>query len=257
MLLIDGDHLFVYRIGFAVEKDPNGMLAANYNIQAAIKSYMEDCHEVKIKIFLTGSGNFRNKVATLLPYKGNRVNARKPKYYNQIRDHLIEVYDAVVVDGMEADDALGIAQIKNSHLHSEHDGDTLYCESIIVACDKDMDMIPGNHYNPIKKKHYFITEMEAIRNFYLQCLTGDSTDNIPGLSGVGPVTARRILDNYETEAELSIAVADAYLSRCCYKGGDCNNFELKLKGVTKNFQKRSDCLTCLAEIKELLWIRRE
>ena len=189
MLLIDADHLFVYRIGFAVEKDPNGMNSAKYNIRSALDRMINATLDFKYKMFLTGVDNFRNSVATLIPYKGNRTKARKPKYYRLIREYLIEEYDAVVVDGMEADDALGIEQMKHYHA-PEHEGDTGSCDSTIVACDKDMDMIPGKHYNPVKDKHYWIDEVQAMRNFYTQCLTGDATDNIPRLRGVGPVSAK-------------------------------------------------------------------
>jgi hypothetical protein len=261
MLLIDGDHLFVYRIGFAVERDPNGMNAAKYNIRCALDQMINATLDFTHKIFITGKDNFRDKVATLLPYKGNRIGARKPKYYRQIREHLVEEYDAIIVDGIEADDAMGIEQMKSYH-ESTFEGDTAYCDSTIVACDKDMDMIPGKHYNPIKKKEYWISEIEGMRNFYTQCLTGDSTDNIPGLKGIGPITAKKMLKNCETAEEMEQKVRDAYFDqcriiRCNVPEGHYYFFKLALKGIDKRYDTRNECFNAFNEIKQLLWIRRE
>src|SRR3990167_11351680 len=71
--------------------------------------------------YLTGDGNFREKVATIQPYKGNRDKDAKPFWYKEIRKYLIDRYKAVVVDGMEADDAIGIAQYQNLLLQQEWD----------------------------------------------------------------------------------------------------------------------------------------
>jgi len=104
-----------------------------------------------------------------------------------------------VVNGMEADDALGIY----AYAHDPED-------YILVTIDKDIDMIRGHHYGFVKEEKYYITEEEGIRNFYLQILTGDKVDNIMGLKGIGPVKAKRILEKCETELEMYKAVVDAY-----------------------------------------------
>ena len=132
-------------------------------------------------LFLTSDdkSNFRFQVATILPYKGHR-SSDKPFWYEQIRRYLIDEYDAVVVEGMEADDALGIEQTE---------------DTVICSVDKDLDMIPGKHFNELKPTRgiYEISELDALRNFYGQCLTGDSTDNILGLYGVG--RSSKLLDD--------------------------------------------------------------
>lgn len=261
MLLIDADHLFVYRIGFAVEHDPNGFTAAKYNIQTALNKYMQECGQVKKRLFLTGKDNFRHNVATILPYKGNRKTARRPTHYQAIRDHLVEVFNAEIIDGMEADDAMGIAQMENYHT-PEHAGDTGYCGSVIVAADKDMDMIPGWHYNPLKDKHYFMDDLEAMRCFWSQVLTGDSTDNIPGLKGVGPKGAQKLLGSLTTEDSMEGVVSYAYSKACTerkgkgIKEGHKTGWAIDLKGQTKWYDSHGGYVDDLNEIKQLLWIRR-
>lgn len=133
-------------------------------------------------LYLTGSGNFRKEVATIKPYKGNRKPEDRPKYYQEIRDYMINVWKAEVIDGREADDALGCEQ------WSDPDRGT-----VIVSIDKDLDTVPGWHFNYVKNVLYDVSLDEANRKFYLQMLIGDSSDNIPGINKIGPVTANRLL----------------------------------------------------------------
>lgn len=121
-------------------------------------------------IFLTGKDNFRDKRATMYPYKGNRTG-EKPEHHAAIRQYMIDYHGAVVVDGAEADDALGIfATEKETGV-----------EKVICTLDKDLNMIPGLHYNWRNDTLFNVTPKEAEEFFIEQLLTGDSTDNIPGL----------------------------------------------------------------------------
>lgn len=252
MLLIDADNLLVYRIGFAVEKDPNGEEAFKYNIRNFLDKLINKLGDFERKIYLTGVDNFRDEIATLLPYKGNRTGAQKPKYYRQIREYLIANYGAIVVDGMEADDALGIEQMKYYH-EPEHEGDTGSCDSTIVACDKDMDMIPGKHYNPVKDKEYWISNDEGYYNFYKQCLTGDATDNIPGLKGYGPKTAEKWLEDHGSTMQ---SVIKAYKDAVVPQLNGVGRLALK-NNIVSHITSDEDILKIVNEIGTLLWIRRE
>lgn len=124
------------------------------------------------EVYLTGKDNFRLKIQP--DYKANRDPNHKPHWYAEIKEYLIDQHGAVVVDGEEADDILGIRQM------TEETDFTCICSK-----DKDLDCIPGFHYNwsPSKEKEgvYAISDVEARRFFYTQVLTGDSTDNIPGI----------------------------------------------------------------------------
>lgn len=193
--LVDAD-ILVYRFGFASEGDPAEFALARLsefldNLQA-----MDGIDEVWG--YLTGSNNFRNEIAKTAPYKGNRVMA-KPYHYQLLREYMERAWGFEVIDGMEADDAIGIEAYRN-----EPD------ETIIVSIDKDLNMIRGHHYNFVKEEKYFVTEEEAIRNFYLQILTGDKIDNIIGLDGIGPVKSKKLLKDCSTELEMYEAVLKAY-----------------------------------------------
>lgn len=187
--------------------------------------------------FITGKGNYRETIDSILPYKGNRPNI-KPTWYEKIQEHLVKKHHGVVVDGMEADDAMGIEQWKDysstqSSINEGCDKDHSHCaETIICTTDKDLDMIPGWHYNFRKNKTYFVPEDVAIRWFYKQLIMGDKqTDNIQGIPGAGPAAAR-VIDLCETEEEMYETVREAY-----HASGQ-NDFDL-LENAT------------------LLWIQRE
>lgn len=161
---------------------------------ANTKTVITDVLEVFSKdlhLYLTGSGNFREHIATLQPYKGNRDPDHKPKYYRDIKDYLRDFWGAQVINGREADDAMGCHQWEA--WFSGRD------DTVLVTIDKDLDNIPGYHYNWRKKELYYIDLEQADRKFWLQVLTGDRTDNIPGLIGVGDKTAEKILANVPSD----------------------------------------------------------
>jgi len=197
---------------------------ALHNVNVAVKKICESLgiNDFDTRLFLSGDTNYRYEVAKTKPYKGTRKKARRPAHEDEIRAHMISTWDTNVAQGIEADDALGIAQCK---------GDV---ETVIVSIDKDLDMIPGYHYNPTHDLTYEVSEADAMMCFASQLLTGDSTDNIPGLPGVGPVAAERALGGLNTN-ELLEACARMYAS----KSG------------------REDWFEYLIEQARLLWILRE
>ncbi len=71
-------------------------------------------------------------------------------------------------------------------------------------------MIPGQHYNFVKDEFVTVTPESGIRHFYMQCLTGDRSDNIKGIEKIGPKKAEKILAGCVTEQEMFNAVRDAY-----------------------------------------------
>ena len=82
--------------------------------------------------------------------------------------------------------------------------------SIICSVDKDLNQIPGWHYNFVKKEKYFVDEEQAIRTFYTQLLVGDNTDNIQGVKGIGPAKAAKILSECKNEKEMYEACVKTY-----------------------------------------------
>jgi len=195
--LIDGD-ILVYRVGFSTNEPDEEKFAisrmGNF-VDRLIRLGGIETYEG----YLTGKNNYRSEIATEQAYKGNRKDARKPVHYDSLREYLVSKWGFTVIDGQEADDAMGI---KAYELPED--------SSCIMTIDKDLDMIRGWHYNFVKEDLYYVTEKEAIKNFYIQILTGDRVDNIPGIKGIGPVKAKKILENCTTEKSLFKAVSEKY-----------------------------------------------
>ena len=75
---------------------------------------------------------------------------------------------------------------------------------VIVSLDKDLKQVPGLHYNFVKKEFDTVTPQQGLINFYTQFLVGDTSDNIRGCTGIGPVKARKAfeeLGDSPTEAQ--------------------------------------------------------
>ena len=173
--------------------------------------------------------NFRNNLATILPYKGNRSGNAKPAKHQMLRDYLMDAYPEKVemIYGMEADDALSIKQMERwKEISYCLDNDLIFPSvdefsdiTIICTIDKDLDMVPGWHYcwskgQSPEKEPWFQTEIGGLRFFYKQLLTGDMTDNIRGLYGVGKKSALLTkLDDMDTEEEMFLHVHEEYKKR--------------------------------------------
>lgn len=196
LALIDAD-IVCYRIGFASEDVSEKIClarCAEFMEELVMKPWVGDYQG-----FLTGSNNFRKDIAVTAPYKGNRTQS-KPKHYELIREYLNKAWACEVIEGQEADDAIGIKAYEMEDVE----------DYVIMSIDKDLNMIRGWHYNFIKDEKYLVNDQEAIKHFYTQILTGDRVDNIVGLKGVGPKKAEKILQDCITEADMYKAVLEAY-----------------------------------------------
>ncbi len=212
--LIDGD-ILVYRIGFASEGETQSIAISRMAVFVEELVMMPEIGDYQG--YLTGSNNYRKEIAKEAPYKGNRT-AAKPMHYDFLREYLTKSWGFEMVDNQEADDAIGIEAYK---MDVE--------EYMIYTIDKDLDMIRGWHYNFTKNEKYFICEEDTMRTFYKQILTGDRVDNIPGLKGIGPKKADKILGEATKEPELFKLVLEAY----------------------------DNDLERMTEMAQLLWIRRK
>lgn len=152
-------------------------------------------------IFLTSDDeeNFRYKVGTILPYKGNRETDHRPYYWNYVRDLIMEKYKGKMETNCEADDGMSKAAYRILGTNSNSGSNLGYC---IVSQDKDLNMVPGDHFNIPKNKLYSVTPDEGIKFFYKQLLAGDATDHIYGIYRIGMTTAHKMIENLKTTDEL-------------------------------------------------------
>ncbi len=181
---------------------------ACWNANKAIESLIYKLNDPTFTLFVTGENNFRHQVYP--EYKANRLKLQRPQHLQAVKDHLLVNWNAVESDGCEADDLCGIEQTANSHAG---------VESMICSIDKDLDMIPGWHFSPeIQRKgvivkpdrRYLVSPHQGLEFFYTQLITGDPTDNIKGVRGMGKVGARQLLEGIDQEFQLFSRVREAY-----------------------------------------------
>lgn len=116
---------------------------------------------------------------------------------------LMEILETLPVnvikcDDFEADDGIGFF-IKNKQRYTQ----TQEEDVVIVSCDKDFLQLLSdnvNIYNPISKK--IITKENVVENYevaavnwlFYRSVTGDKSDNLNGVSGIGAKTLKKVFD---------------------------------------------------------------
>ena len=227
--LVDSD-ILVYRVG-SVSNDDTESYALS-KVDAFVENlFLFDLPEVfEWEMHLTGKDNFRYDKAVTLPYKGNRKGTAKPTQYQAIRKHLVDKWDAVVSDGIEADDKLAIRQHELTNNFEDKDA------SVIVTLDKDLDQVVGWHYNFVKKDMYYMEQDEADLRFFKQFLTGDRIDNIQGVHGIGDKKSQKLLEELNNKERWDCIVEHLGLDRAIENGhllymlrSDSDDFEAYAK----------------------------
>jgi len=178
--LIDADSIY-FRIACVTTNKKEIRKAINYTMN----EIKRNCGVNNYLCAVKGRGNFRNEIYP--EYKAHRkeLDPKIKEALNYGHQYMVDYHGAIMADGMEADDLVSI------WAGEQRDYDM---EPVIVGIDKDLLQIPGWHYNFVKKTEPFhVNSDTANLKLMLQCLTGDSADNIPGIRGIGPKKAERIL----------------------------------------------------------------
>lgn len=165
--------------------------------KTAIESLLAKLEPSKVSVFLSPDRTFRHDIARTKPYKGNRTQP-KPKYLKEVEQYLVKQYDAVFGVNVEADDEIGVALSKDP------------TGAVSVSIDKDLLQVAGWHYNWVNDTVQKVTPREADFSFYTQMLTGDVTDNIPGIAGLGPKGAAQLLNGATSSTDLCSRVWNVY-----------------------------------------------
>jgi len=190
--LLDGD-VIAYRAAISAEDDfGDGDIIATPELACPvadriIEDWMRQSRCKKAIICLSpreSKSTFRYKL--LDSYKGTRKGS-KPQVYWEVVDYIEQNYKVARIDGLEADDVMGIYATS-----PKLDNPT------VVSIDKDIQSLPARIHivdkfrRPIKQRR-----SQADYHWMLQTLTGDTVDNYKGCPGVGEKTAPRILaDGY-------------------------------------------------------------
>lgn len=246
-LLIDAD-LICYKVGFVTEtatEEQTRQAVDDYigNLTDYFITYLSrDKYNHSVNLILSGKESFRKEIDP--EYKANRKNKPKPKHFELIRQHMIDKHAATVSkNGYEGDDVLGFLQRTGSDYPSD---------TVIVSIDKDLRMIPGYHYHMDDRTLTYVLPYEGMRAFYTQMLTGDATDNVSGIEGVGPVNAKKLLKDCITEQQMFEVVQGQYRQQA---RANIQNYAPLEHPPAKEFVDREGDVRLLKNSK-LLWIRQ-
>ena len=206
LILIDGNSL-LFRAYFAMRPmvTSKGMhtqgVFAFVNMLGKILNDYEPTH-IAVAFDLKG-GTFRHDVYK--EYKAGRLKT-PPELLSQI-PLLHDVLDAMniavlEVPQYEADDIIGTVAAR-----AENDG----IDTLVISGDKDELQLIGPHVNVLINKRgmseFDLYDIDAMRERYnltpeqfidLKGLMGDSSDNIPGVPGIGEKKGIALLEQYGT-----------------------------------------------------------
>jgi len=208
-LLVDGD-ILLYRFAYAHmdvyewDEDTESVVLdedqAIIELDGFIRSLKRKLKSKKLRVCISNDTCFR--YALLPTYKENRADKEKPPLYGILREHMVDIWKAVTVPDIEADDYMGIFATRRPG------------KTVIASIDKDLKTIPGWHYNWNKdEKPVFVSQEAADVWFYTQALTGDPVDGFKGCPGIGPKKAAAILEGLTAPADLWKAVVETYESK--------------------------------------------
>lgn len=194
--LLDGD-IFCYRCAAACANDPVDL--AIYQLNDMLRRVLKETGANEHVLFINGSESFRKNLAP--SYKANRT-IPKPAHLEPLREYLTVQWKASMsADGLETDDELGLLAARFWR------EDINFC---IASIDKDLKQLPGKHYNFVRNEWDFVSPVLGAQNFWKQMLTGDNSDNIKGVTGIGPVKAAKAIDPLAEEVDMYTTVKNLY-----------------------------------------------
>ncbi len=210
--IIDG-HAQIYRAFYAPFRDltsPTGEpTRATFVFCQMLLNLLEQKKPDYIALTLDVSDEtvFRREIDP--EYKAHRDPA--PDGLHLQADRIISIVSALGmpifrVPGFEADDVMAtiVEKLKGQDI-----------QLFLVSKDKDLEQLLGDcvHlYDPAKDEVFDVAAMRAAKGYSpeqaveVQTLAGDSTDNVPGVEGVGIKTAAKLIHQYGT-AEAVVAHA--------------------------------------------------
>lgn len=179
-------------------------------------------------IIMEGPGNFRmDRESCFVQYKASRPE--KPLLFHKCKEFVRNKYrhNLLMAVDRETDDEV-VMRSWESYNRSLKYRDKDEAQYVIAYCDKD---IPANgrgwmlNYFKLEEGIFWNDGFTQSYNFATQCLTGDNADEIPGIEylseeikdkykikvkGVGPATAKWLLKDCKTEADLAAVVVECY-----------------------------------------------
>ena len=204
--LIDGSS-YIYRAFFAIGHLSNSKgfpTNAIYGFTNMLLKILREKEAEQVAIVFDAPGpTFRHEVFG--EYKSNRPSM--PEDLRVQVPHIKEIVSALSLpllekEGYEADDLIATLARK-----LEREG----IETVIVSGDKDLMQLISSHvtmYDPMKDKTFQVPQVKERfgvspdKVVEVMGLMGDTSDNIPGVPGIGPKTAGQLIEEFGSIEEL-------------------------------------------------------
>lgn len=258
IMVLDGLNAFIRAFGATPGYNEDGQHVGGITgFLYSVGKVIRDFKPTRCVIIFDGRGGSARRKSIYGDYKANRANKSKLRRHDHhdstIDDEqesmrhqfsrLVSYLDCLPVtfmamDGIEADDAIAyLAQMYETE-----------CKKItIVSTDRDFYQLVDDRiqvWSPIKKKMY---DVDAIieefgihpNNMVLyRAFTGDSSDNIPGVKGIGPKTILKLIPELANPTEFTL--------------DDLIEKSSKLVTETKTYQKILDSSKTLEQNHRLM-----
>ncbi len=203
---------FLFRSYFAIRnmQAPDGFSTnALYGFVRAVLKILEEFHPEHIAIIYDAPSNKESRQAIYPEYKGKRNKAPEdlPPQIEASKDFCEALgIQQVAVKGVEADDTIGTLAKKY--------GAKGY-EVLLFSSDKDLSQLVSDNIHCIHahkenlvigKKEVFDTYQVTPEEFttYLG-LIGDTSDNIPGVAGIGPKKGAALIRQYGSISQMPLS----------------------------------------------------
>ncbi|WP_040975310.1 DNA polymerase I [Necropsobacter massiliensis] len=206
LVLVDGSS-YLYRAFHAFPPLTNSLgepTGAMYGVLNMLKSLISQVQPSHIAVVFDAKGKtFRDEMFE--QYKSHR-----PPMPDDLRKQIRPLHDIIralgipllVVEGVEADDVIGTLAVQASN-NGQH--------VLISTGDKDMAQLVNDNIMLINTMNNTLLDRDGVIDKYgippeliidYLALMGDSSDNIPGVSGVGEKTALGLLQGIGSMAEI-------------------------------------------------------
>lgn len=212
-LLVDADTM-VWKVLTVTNSDgeiPNPDQGCMY-FDRLLTSYTNEMSKYfdvrQTQLFMTPDSktNFRYRLPSVVGYKENRVNQAKPHGFREVKNYVYEHHKAVSDIEYEADDLIAMQAkvLGKDACIVGIDKDYRQCDNVWLW-DTKVGSVPeyANTLGFLIKKAHTTKHPNVygrgLKWFYFQLLVGDSSDNIKGAKGIGPIKAYDILSDASTD----------------------------------------------------------
>lgn len=204
LLIIDGLNNFIRNYCVNPSLDSNGQpIGGIEGFLKTLKAVMRDVRPSRVIIAWDGKGGSAKRRGVYSAYKAGRKPRLNREYgedetvddarknmqwqYGKLREYLDLLGVAQVeVESCEADDVIGYICAINPDV-----------QKVVMSTDRDMLQLVDNRtivFSPTRKQYFTAKNFKELENvlpenfIYLKALSGDGSDNLKGIKGLGPKT---------------------------------------------------------------------